>query len=63
MKTAKQGWVVASGDWTVFALASDGTRRARVPHEVKGGRLVLTLDTARDPACATSAYELVRGSP
>ena len=61
--TARVTLAVAPGNWTVFALASDGMRRARVPHEVKDGRLELTLDTARDPACATSAYELVRGSP
>ena len=43
---------------TVWALDTDGSRRAVVPSSVVGGKLVITCDTARDPSNATYLYEL-----
>lgn len=61
--TAQVSLKVQPGEWTAFVLASDGTRRDRIPTTAKKGRLLLKLDNARDPNCATYTYELVRESP
>ena len=45
---------------TVYALASDGTRRAEVPVERKGKTVSFTVNTARDPNEATCYYEIIR---
>lgn len=45
---------------TVYALASDGTRRAEVSVVRKCKTVSFTVDTARDPNEATCHYEIVR---
>ena len=44
----------------VYALASDGTRRAEIPVVRKGSAVAFTADTARDPGEATCFYEIIR---
>ena len=50
----------AAGDWSCWALETDGRRRAQVPVAHRDGRLRVLLDVARDPDQATLLYELVR---
>lgn len=57
---AKVSLAVGVGNWRVYALATDGTRRERVPSESCDGRLSFVCDTARDPSEATILYELVK---
>lgn len=57
---ARVSLVVGTGNWRVYALATDGTRRARVPSESCDGRLSFVCDTARDLSEATILYELVK---
>ncbi len=45
---------------SVWALALDGTRRAKVPAHVADGRFTFTADVAADPKSATCVYEVVR---
>ncbi|MGN0876730.1 MAG: hypothetical protein ACI4TC_05625 [Kiritimatiellia bacterium] len=44
----------------VYALAADGTRRSEVSVAADKGGARFTVDTGRDPADATSFYEIVR---
>ena len=44
----------------VYALASDGTRRAELPVKQDGHSVSFTVDTGRDPNEATCYYEIVR---
>lgn len=58
--TAAISLAVAPGPWTVWALETDGRRRARVPAKYESGRLVFTADVARDTKNATLLYECER---
>ena len=57
---AEVSLAVPAGDWTCWALETDGTRRSQIPVAFKDGRLQLTADIARNPAAATILYELIR---
>lgn len=57
---AEVSLTVPAGDWTCWALETDGTRRSRISVAFKDGRLQLTADIARDPDSATILYELIR---
>ena len=49
---------VAPGDWAVYSLAADGTRRGAVPHRIENGRLLFAAQVDADPASATWLYEV-----
>lgn len=49
-----------SGDWKVYALESDGTRRQSVPTVYRDGRLGFAVDVACREGDATFLYEIVR---
>ena len=51
---------VKSGDWKVWALDSDGTRREEVPSAFADGRLAFKVDVDRNPKAASFLYEAVR---
>ena len=51
---------VGEGPFTVYALESDGTRRAEVPATWREGTLSFVADVSRDPSQATYLYEIVR---
>ena len=52
---------VAPGDWRVWRLDTDGSRRGEVADVVRDGSGVcFTADTAGDPSNATILYEIVR---
>ena len=48
------------GNFHVFALDCEGSRRYEVPSETDDGVLSFTADIAADPECATYFYEIVR---
>ena len=47
------------GEARVWALALDGTRKTKIPAEVRNGALCFTADVAGDPDDATFLYEIV----
>ena len=51
---------VGAGSFTVYSLASDGSRRTFMPSHEKDGRLTFVADVAREPHDATCLYEIVR---
>lgn len=57
---AKVSLVVGTGNWQVYALATDGSRREQVSADTLDGELSFICDTARDPSEATILYELVK---
>ena len=57
---ARVGLVLSSGQFEVFSLDGDGSRRSAVPCVVKDGRLAFVADIGADPASATYMYEIVR---
>ena len=57
---AKVALALSPGEFKVFALDGDGTRRRTVPCEFKNGRLAFVADIAADRSAATYMYEIVR---
>ncbi len=57
---AKVSIKVMLGDWKIYALAADGTRRYEVPFTYDGGVLNFTVRTDTDKKDASFLYELVR---
>ena len=48
------------GDFRVYSLSRDGSRRVQVPFTYGGGMLRFTADVSADPSSATCLYEIVR---
>lgn len=57
---AKVALSLKAGDFDVFALDGDGTRRRDVSSVAGDGRLAFVADIGADPASATYMYEIVR---
>lgn len=55
--------VEEGGRFRAYVLDVDGARRGEIPVAVRGGRLVLAADVARDPDQASFLYEIVRDGP
>ena len=58
--TAKVELTLDPGEFEVFSLDGDGTRRRKVSSVVKDGRLAFVADVGADSASATYMYEIVR---
>ncbi len=57
---AKVALALSPGDFEVFSLDGDGSRRRKVASAFKKGKLVFTADIASDPQAATYIYEITR---
>ena len=57
---AKVALQLSAGEFEVFVLDGDGSRRNKVPCDFKNGRLAFVADIAADRAAATYMYEIVR---
>lgn len=60
--TAEISLAVGPGVFKVYALAMDGSRKARVPSRKAGGVLSFTADVAGSGEFATCMYEIVRNA-